>query len=365
LINGRGPKPGEIMRLPNMARTFRLLAQHGKKGFYEGPVAEAIVAAVKEAGGLLSLDDLASHTSTFDAPIHVNYRGVDVYEMPPNGQGLTALIALNILNNTDLGELSVLDPLHTHYIVEALRLAFADTRALLADPAHAKVDVETLLSPEYGKKRFAELSRERAVADIKQGTPNCSSDTVYLTVVDRWGNACSFINSNYMGFGSGLIPKGFGFTLQNRGANFSLDESHPNALAPGKRPYHTIIPGMALKNGELFASFGNMGGFMQPQGHVQLMVNLINHHMDPQTALDVPRLCIFDGTAGGVVCFEDGYPDETLKRLKEMGHNVRHVTMSKSERSLFGNGQIITRDPETGVLCGGSDLRADGLAIPW
>jgi len=351
-----------------------------KKGFYEGEVAEAIVAAVQEAGGMLAMEDLAIHTSTWDTPIHVTYRDVDVYEMPPNGQGLTALIALNILNNVDLGKLSVFDPLHAHYILEALRLAFADTRALLGDPAHVKVDIETLLSPEYGKQRFALLSNTQATASITEGIPFSSSDTVYLSVVDRWGNGCSLINSNYMGFGSGLIPKGFGFTLQNRGANFSLIESHPNALAPRKRPYHTIIPGMALKNGELYASFGNMGGFMQPQGHVQLMANLVDHHMDPQTALDIPRYCILDGTANGVICFEEGFPEETLKKLKEMGHNLHHVTLSKYERSLFGNGQIITRERSTNnreerkgdgkgeweaVLCGGSDLRADGLAIAW
>jgi len=285
--------------------------------------------------------------------------------MPPNGQGLTALIALNILNGVDLSSLKPLSPLHTHYLVEALRLAFADTRALLGDPFHSKIDVATLLSSEYGKRRLKEIITEKATADIKQGTPINSSDTVYLSVVDRWGNSCSFINSNYMGFGSGLIPKGFGFTLQNRGANFSLIESHPNCLVPGKRPYHTIIPGMALKDGELFACFGNMGGYMQPQGHVQLMVNMIDHHMDPQTALDVPRFCIMDGTANGVVGFEEGYSEETLQRLKQMGHNAHHTVLTKFERSLFGNGQIITRDNKSGVLCGGSDLRADGLAIAW
>lgn len=308
---------------------------------------------------------IISKSSFFKHPLIHCRRGIDVYEMPPNGQGLTALIALNILNGVDLSSLKPLSPLHTHYLVEALRLAFADTRALLGDPFHSKIDVATLLSSEYGKRRLKEIITEKATADIKQGTPINSSDTVYLSVVDRWGNSCSFINSNYMGFGSGLIPKGFGFTLQNRGANFSLIESHPNCLVPGKRPYHTIIPGMALKDGELFACFGNMGGYMQPQGHVQLMVNMIDHHMDPQTALDVPRFCIMDGTANGVVGFEEGYSEETLQRLKQMGHNAHHTVLTKFERSLFGNGQIITRDNKSGVLCGGSDLRADGLAIAW
>jgi gamma-glutamyltranspeptidase/glutathione hydrolase len=365
LLNGNPPKAGEIMKMPNLAKTFELLAKYGKKGFYEGEVAQAIVDAVQAAGGLMTLEDLKSHTSTFDDPICVNYRGVDVYEMPPNGQGITALIALNILNNFDLSKLSPLSAEHTHILVEAMRLAFADTRALVGDPFHVKMPLEKLLSPEYGKLRSAQITSANACADITTGCPYASSDTVYLSVADRWGNACSFINSNYMGFGSGLIPKGCGFTLQNRGANFVLDPLHPNALMPNKRPYHTIIPGMALKGGELFACFGNMGGFMQPQGHVQLLVNLIDHKMDPQSALNTPRFCISGGVPTSHVFFEEGYADNTLHTLKSMGHNVVTDVLKGVARSEFGNGQIIMRDPKTGVLCGGSDTRTDGLAIAW
>jgi gamma-glutamyltranspeptidase/glutathione hydrolase len=285
-----------------------------------------------------------------------------VYECPPNGQGITALIALNILEGFDLASLEALSAEKMHLMIEALRLAFADARWYVADPKFSNVPVKELLSKEYAAERRKLLDPQRATVDQKRGAPVASSNTVYLSVVDQWGNACSFINSNYMGFGTGIVPKGWGFTLQNRGHNFSLDPNHPNCLAPRKRPYHTIIPAMVTREVDesLYASYGVMGGFMQPQGHVQVLSALHDAGLDPQSALDLPRFCIDVDEAGGRVAIEEGMPKETLDALQKMGHPVYEVT--GYERALFGRGQVILRDPETGVLCGGSDPRADGYA---
>jgi gamma-glutamyltranspeptidase/glutathione hydrolase len=374
-IAGRAPRAGELFRNPGLARTFKLVAERGAVGFYQGPIAEAIVGVIKEAGGCMSEEDLASHTSTWENPISVEYRGLRVYECPPNGQGITALIALNILEGFDLASLDVLSPEKMHLMIEALRLAFADAKWYVADPAFANIPMAELLSKEYASERRKLIDPKRAMPDPQRGAPVASSGTVYLSVVDQWGNACSFINSNYMGFGTGIVPKGWGFTLQNRGHNFSLDPNHPNCLAPRKRPYHTIIPAMVTRlpspfgiggggEGEsLFASYGVMGGFMQPQGHVQVLSALHDAGFDPQSALDLPRFCIDAEQAGGRVAIEEGMPKETLDALQTMGHPVYEV--SGYERALFGRGQVILRDPETGVLCGGSDPRADGCAMTF
>ena len=361
-IDGRGPNAGEIFRNPNLARTFELVARGGVSVFYEGEIAEAIVGVIKEAGGYMSLEDLASHTSTWEEPISVTYRGLRVYECPPNGQGITALIALNILEGFDLSVLASLSTERLHLVIEALRLAFADSRWYVADPKFSNVPVEELLSKEYANERRKLIDLKRATIDPKHGTPVSSSGTVYLSVVDKFGNACSFINSNYWGFGTGIVPKGFGFTLQNRGHNFNLDPNHPNALEPRKRPYHTIIPAMVTReDGSLYASYGVMGGFMQPQGHVQALSALIDDGLDPQSALDLPRFCIDVEESGGRVALEEGIPANVVSELQKMGHPVYLV--SGYDRSLFGRGQVILRYPETGVLCAGSDPRADGCAM--
>ena len=374
-IDGRAPKAGEIFRNPGLAKTLSVVAEKNAEGFYQGQIAESIVRVIKEAGGCLSADDLASHVSTWETPLSVDYHGLRVYECPPNGQGITALIALNLLEGFDLTALDATSPEKMHLMIEAMRLAFADAKWYVSDPAFSKIPMAELLSKGYANERRKLIDLKRATIDQKRGTPVASSNTVYLSVVDGFGNACSFINSNYMGFGTGIVPKGWGFTLQNRGHNFSLDANHPNALAPNKRPYHTIIPamvtripsppgrGMSAGQGEgesLYASYGVMGGFMQPQGHVQVLSALADNGLDPQSALDLPRFCIDVDEAGGRVAIEEGMPKETMDALQKLGHPLYEV--KGYERALFGRGQVILRDAESGVLCAGSDPRADGYA---
>jgi len=265
---------------------------------------------------------------------------------------------------------------YLHAAVESMRMAFADSNAYTADMRFSKVPIEGLLSSAYVAKRQAFLDPERAVVNTTAGSPDTQSDTVYFCAVDGKGNGCSMINSNFMGFGTGIVPRGCGFSLQNRGAGFSSIESHPNALLPGKRPFHTIIPGLATKDGELWATFGVMGGFMQPQGHMQVLINMIDFGMDPQEALCAPRFCITSkpkkGKAGfayhdegeSVVALEEGIAPEVAQALKDKGHDILYP-VSGHERSLFGRGQIIRRYPGTGLLCAGSDPRADGQAVVW
>ena len=364
----RAPRPGEIFKNPHLASVFRDLGDRGaRKGFYCGRAGHAIVDALKSRGAAMELSDLQDHQSSFPEPIRTRYRGVDIFEHPPNGQGLAALLAFSVLEGIDI-EGAPTSAQRLHVLIESLRLAFADARRFITDADVGATSkpafVRALLDPAYAASRRKQIDPSRARADVREGTPLASSDTVSFQVVDGDGNAVSFVNSNYMGFGTGIIPKGTGFTLQNRGANFSLDHEHPNCYRPGKRPYHTIIPGMALfPNGELFCSFTNMGGFMQPQGHVQVISNMLDHGMDPQAAVDAPRFCITDGTSGGTIEFETGISSKTIATLKRMGHNVVDEPIKGHARSVFGRAQIIVRDRKTGVLCGGSDSRADGCAM--
>ncbi len=365
MIEGRGPRPGEIMRVPTLARSLRAIAEGGKEAFYRDEIARKIAETVQAHGGVMTAEDLAAHESTWEKPICTTYRGIRVWECPPNGQGLAALLALNILEGYDLTELAPLGAERLHLLIEALRVAFADTQWYVADPAFHQIPLDALTSKTYAAERRKLIDSERATVETRHGAPVGGSDTVYLTVVDGAGNACSFINSLYMGFGTGLVPEGTGISLQNRGALFSLDPNHPNALAPRKRPYHTIIPGLATyaEDDSLYASFGVMGGFMQPQGHVQVLVGMIDDGLDPQSALDRPRFCLTEAKPDSRVEIEDGIPQGTMARLSEMGHDI--VPVIGYARAVFGRGQIIRRDPETGVLFGGSDPRADGQVVGW
>ncbi|KAK0739877.1 nucleophile aminohydrolase [Apiosordaria backusii] len=399
----RAPKAGEIIKLPNLARTFRTLAQEGKKGFYTGRIAEEIIKVTSSLGGHLTLEDLEHHLTTGSEPVEpislkftgqgagkLENKGVEVWEHPPNGQGIVALMALGILQQLELdGKIPTWTEKdhntapYLHAIIEALRIAFADANWYLADPNVTNVPTSGLLSPEYLSERSKLFSPTKSIPEyIAHGSPALrSSDTVYFAVSDSEGNAISFINSNYGGFGTGIIPSGCGFTLQNRGANFSLSPQHPNVLAPRKRPYHTIIPGLVtnISDGSLHSVFGVMGGFMQPQGHVQTLLGQIVGGLNPQQALDAPRICIGAGMPenGKVydlkVYVEEGMPEETIDGLRKLGHEVTVVTATPGEkwqsRSLFGRGQIIRWtvdevEKDRGVWSAGSDMRGDGGAFP-
>ena len=360
---GRAPAAGQVVKLPALARTLEAIAEGGAAAFYEGPIGAQIAAAVQEAGGVLTIDDLKAHRSTWDEPISAEYRGITVWECPPNGQGIAALQALRLLEGYDLGALAPDGPERLHLMVEAMRLAFADARWYVADPAISPAPIAELLSDDYIRARRALISPAGAMQPPAFGRPFGHSDTVYLSVVDGEGSACSFINSLYMGFGVGFVAGETGVLLHNRGALFSLDPSHPNCFAPNKRPYHTIIPALATRGDALWACFGVMGGFMQPQGHVQVLSAMIDDDLNPQEALDRPRWMLADGTSEGALWLEAGIPVATMARLAELGHVVRPV--SGYARTVFGDGQIIRRDPETGVLYGGSDPRKDGLTAAF
>ncbi|KAI9291119.1 gamma-glutamyltranspeptidase [Neoconidiobolus thromboides FSU 785] len=369
LIDGKAPEVGQIVSLPNLAKTYRKVAEHGKDGFYKGEIANKIVELIQSQGGVMTLEDLASHQSEQVEPIHYDYKGIKLYECPPNGQGITALIALGIIDELEkqnkiheLNKMEPNSPEYLHILIEALRIAFADTRHHVTDPDFYKLPASSLLSKEYLYKRCRLFNPTKAAVDIKEGSPINQSNTVYLTVVDKEGNACSFIMSNFAGFGSGKIPKGCGFTLQNRGTSFSLNPKSPNKLEANKRPYHTIIPALATKGEELWLSFGVMGGFMQPQGHLQVLLNLILRQFKPQKALDFSRFCI--SPDDGIIYIEAGVSLETVNKLKELGHKV--IILYGYPRKMFGRGQIIQveKDQKTGkrVLMAGSDPRADGQA---
>jgi gamma-glutamyltranspeptidase/glutathione hydrolase len=359
LPGGQAPRVGQVVQLPGLARSLAQIVEGGAAAFYEGEIADAIVRTVQRQGGVLTHDDLKRHTSTWDTPISTDYRGLQVVECPPNGQGLAVLQALNILEAWDIGALPALSPERLHLMVEALRLAFADARYYVADQHTNPAPLEFLLSREYAAQRRALIDPGRAMQPPAFGRPPPGSDTVYLSVVDGEGNACSFINSLYAAFGTGIVAQGTGIFLQNRAALFELDPAHPNVVAPHKRPFHTIIPGLALRDGDLWASFGVMGGYMQPQGQVQVLVAMLDDDLNPQEALNRPRFCLEAGTSDSPLALEDGLPAATVARLADMGHSVRLVT--GAERNLFGDGQIIRRDAQTGVLFGGSDPRKDGL----
>ena len=371
-VNGKdAPRAGDILKNPDMARVLRDLgAQGAQKGFYQGQTGKAIVERLQELGGCVAESDLASHTTLFPDPIGVDYRNHRLWQVPPNGQGLAGLVALSGIRHLEETKCvpsveTMSDTERFHLMIEMMRLGFADARAHISCPSTLQVSPETLLDRQRIGDRAAKLFDPTKAVVV--GVPDAASCTVSFQVVDKDGNAISFVNSNFMGFGTGIVPKGCGFTLQNRGSGFTLGPpEHPNFVGPSKRPYHTIIPGMLTHSdtGELYATISNMGGNMQPQGHMQLTLNLLARGMDAQTAIDQPRFCIADGTQGGTVSIEEGVENDTIQALQKMGHNVVG-NVNGHGRSLFGRAQIIVRNRKNGVLWAGSDGRADGCAMGY
>lgn len=365
---GKIPGEGEIFRNPDLAKTLSRIAEEGADVFYSGDVAEAIVTAVRKHGGFMEMADLKTYEPEWVEPLSVNYRGYDVWELPPNGQGIAALQMLQMLQQLDLSSMGHNSVDYLHTLIEVKKIVYEDRARYYADPRFAGVDLDRLLSVEYAKQRLKFLNSDRALTDIPAGDHILEEgDTVYLTVADGDGNMVSFIQSNYMGFGSGLVPEGKGFTLQDRGALFSLEKGHPNALAPGKRPFHTIIPAFVTRDGKPVFSFGVMGGSMQPQGHVQVLCNILDFGMNIQEAGDVPRFrhggssqpSGGDMSSGGFVYLESGIPAETCRGLMKRGHRFVGTVGG------FGGYQGIWRDPDTGVLAGATESRKDGCAIGY
>jgi gamma-glutamyltranspeptidase/glutathione hydrolase len=365
LLDGRAPRKGEVFRNPGLAATLRLIAEGGRGAFYEGEVAERIASFVAAAGGYLSARDLERHRSEWVSPVFSSYRGVDVWELPPNGQGIAALQILNLLEGFDVRSMGFGSAAHAHHLLEAKKLAFEDRARFYADPDFADVPVAELISKEYASRRRRLIDPGRAAFQIDPGDPLLrSGDTVYLATADREGNMVSLIQSNFRGMGSGLCPTGLGFGLQNRGELFSLEEGHANAYAPEKRPFHTIIPAFVTRGGEPLLSFGVMGGDTQPQMHAQIVMNLVDFEMNLQEAGDAPRI-LHSGSSdptggrmedGGEVHVESGFPGETLRGLARLGHRLTPAP------GAFGGYQAIGIDTETGVYCGASESRKDGQA---
>jgi gamma-glutamyltranspeptidase/glutathione hydrolase len=358
LLKGRAPRAGEVFRQPHLARTLRLIAEGGREVFYRGEIARAMVEASERSGGLLTLRDFEDHRSTWVSPISADYRGFRLHELPPNGQGITALLALNICAGFDVSALGFHTPAHCHLILEALKLAFADRDRYVADPEVEEVPVEALLSEAYSQARRAEINWHRASERAEPGRPP-GSDTVYIAAADPEGNMCSFINSIYSSFGSGVTAGETGILLQNRGTGFVLEEGHPNCLKPHKRPLHTLIPAFLTRGGRPYAAFGVMGADFQPQGHLQVVLNHVDFGLDLQEAIDAARVRYLGGLR---VAVEEEIPPETIRALERLGH---HVIVTDHLNENFGGGQGIIRDPETGVYLAASDRRKDGLAMGY
>jgi gamma-glutamyltranspeptidase/glutathione hydrolase len=364
---GRAPKEGERFTNPVLGRTLRTLAGNGRDAYYKGPIAQAIVKFSQENGGYFSLEDFAKHTSTWVEPISTDYRGWTVWELPPNGQGLAALQMLNILENFDLKKMGRESPEFWHVMTEAKKLAFADRARYYADPEFVKTPVAALLSKDYAKERAKKINLQRAALTDQPGEfpPLNRPETTYLCTADANGMMVSLIQSNYTGFGSGYVIPQTGFGLQNRGAQFSLDPHHPNALAPGKRPFHTIIPAFVTKDGKPLMAFGLMGGDMQPQGHAQVIVNLVDFGMNLQEAGDAIRFHHTgssdpDGSVmkdGGKLNLEPGLSDALKKELERRGH-----VLGTEAVGAFGGYQAIWRDPVSGFYGGATEKRKDGCA---
>jgi gamma-glutamyltranspeptidase/glutathione hydrolase len=368
-IDGRPPSVGELWKNPNLANTLERIAKEGRDVFYKGDIARVIGEYMQANGGFLSYEDMAAHTSTWVEPVSVNYRGYDVWELPPNGQGIAALQILNILERHDVASMGFGSADYIHLFLEAKKLAFEDRARFYADPAYMDVSVERLLSGEYAAERDALIDMQKAAESFPHGDPAAlrQGDTIYLTTADRDGNMVSLIQSNYRGMGSGMTPPGLGFVLQDRGEMFSLEAGHPNAFAPGKLPFHTIIPAFVTRDGKPWLSFGLMGGDMQPQGHVQIVVNLVDFGMGLQEAGDAPRIYHWGSseptgetmTDSGFVALESGLDDAVIRDLVNRGHIIQ------TDIGNFGGYQAIMKHPEFGTWFGASESRKDGQAAGY
>ena len=359
LPNGGTPQHGDFVKLPTLAATLRAISEGGRDAFYKGAIAEKTSAFVQEHGGWLSTEDMAAHTSDWDEPISTTYRGVTCWECPPNGQGIAALGALNIAEGFDIRGMGAQSADAYHHLIESMRLGFADAFQYVADPRKVDVPIKELTSKSFADSRRTLMNSSRAMASVPYGQVLPGSDTVYISVVDSEGNACSFINSVFSNFGSGMVVPGTGIVLHNRASLFSLDPNHANHLAPGKRPFNTIIPGMTTIGDELHSSYGMMGAFMQPQGHLQLISNMVDHDMDPQKAINALRFMVGNDN----VILEEGLDPAVAQDLKSRGHNVGMI--NGYNRVSIGGAQMIQRDPDTGVLRGGSEPRKDGCAVGY
>ncbi len=366
--DGRAPKKGDIFQNPKLASTYEKIAKGGRDVFYKGEIARTIDAYMKRVGGFLSYEDLADHQSEWVDPVSTNYRGYDIWELPPNGQGIAVLQMLNILEGFDLRGMGFGSAMYLHTFIEAKKLAFEDRAKYYADPDFNEIPVEWLISKTYAEQRRKLVDPKRASKSYEPGNPALDAgETVYLTVADRNGTMVSLIQSNYRGMGSGLSPDGLGFILQDRGELFDLEEGRFNSYAPRKRPFHTIIPGFITKDGRPFMSFGVMGGAMQPQGHVQIIVNMIDFRMNLQVAGDAPRIRHIGSSQptgermsdGGTVCLETGFPYESIRELTKMGHTVQMRVGG------YGGYQAILYDWENGVYYGASESRKDGQAAGY
>ena len=363
--HGRAPRKGEIFRNPALAATYEKIATGGRDAFYKGDIARTIDAYMKEQDGFLSYEDMASHEGQWVTPVSINYRGYDVWELPPNGQGIAALQILNILERYDIEGMGFGSADYIHTFVEAKKLAFEDRAKFYADMDFADVPVETLISKDYAKKRQQLIDPRKAAKRVDAGV--IDGDTVYLTVADKDGNMVSLIQSNYRGMGSGMTPPGLGFVLQNRGELFTLQDGHRNEYAPGKRPFHTIIPAFVTRNGQPFLSFGVMGGATQPQMHAQILINVLDFGMNLQEAGDAPRI-LHSGSSsptgaimrdGGYVSLESGFDQAVKRELMERGHTLQSVL------GAYGGYQAIGWDKQQKVYVGASESRKDGQAAGY
>ena len=366
LINGFSPKKGQIFKNKDLANTLKIISDKGRSGFYEGKIAKIMSDFIIDQGGFLSYEDLKNHKSDWIEPVSTNYRGYDVWELPPNGQGIAALQMLNLLEKFDIKSMGFGSAEYIHHFVEAKKIAFADRAKYYADMDFNDIPVDFLISKEYADKRRDEINSTRAARIVKAGEIE-NGDTIYLTVADKDGNMVSLIQSNYRGMGSGMVPPGLGFMLQDRGELFSLDKDHYNVYEPEKRPFHTIIPAFITKDNKPYISFGLMGGAMQPQGHAQIVINLIDFGMNLQEAGDAPRIRhvsnqqptggeMFDG---GELSLESGFDYKEIRKLMKFGHKVIFSLGS------FGGYQAIMYDDELGVYFGASESRKDGSAMGY